>query len=345
MASSPHASRPSRVFSPSLMSLEGRRLLSSASGPVPARPVIPKAVSAGPVVEAMDQAGVDLRLPGMPGRFQGPSASIPAFNLGIVHSNLPYSAKSGPPRFLDVYVPRGPAPAGGWPVIVAIHGGGWRRYDKRDYGPRVASAFVPAGYAVVAPNYLLSGRNRPSWPIAFQDVQSAVVWIKVNAKTYDFDPARVIAMGESAGANLANLLGTESDESQADNPEAPTPSVWAVVGFSSPTDLAALKVSSPQAGRAVAQFLGGSPATVPQLYVAASPVDQVSRNSAPTLLIHGSADPLVPIMQSYKLAGALTSAGVRNRLIVIPGAGHTLNFPIGTPANLTFQILEFLDAT
>ena len=108
-----------------------------------------------------------------------------------------------------------PAPAGGWPVIVAIHGGGWRRFNKQEYGPRVASAFVPNGYVVVAPNYLLSARNRPSWPINFQDVQSAVLWVKANASRYGIDPTRVVAMGESAGANLANLLGTESGAAPA----------------------------------------------------------------------------------------------------------------------------------
>ena len=122
-------------------------------------------------------------------------------------------------------------------------------------------------------------------------------------------------------------------------------SVQAVVSFSSPTDLAALKAKSPQAGRAVVQFLGGKPTAVPQLYAAASPVTHVGSDSAPTLLIHGGSDPLVPVAQSIELANALTNAGVRNRLIILPGAGHDLNFPVGTPTNLTFQILEFLDAT
>jgi dipeptidyl aminopeptidase/acylaminoacyl peptidase len=63
------------------------------------------------------------------------------------------------------------------------------------------------------------------------------------------------------------------------------------------------------------------------------------------MLIHGGNDTLVPPMQSQELAAALTRAGVRNELIVLPGAGHKLNFPINTPRNLVFQILEFLNAT
>jgi acetyl esterase/lipase len=255
-----------------------------------------------------------------------------------VSRNLTYSTKGGPTEQLDVYTPQGPAPPGGWPVIVAIHGGGWRRYNKQEYGPRIATAFVPDGYVVVAPNYQLSTRNRPSWPVNLQDIESAVLWIKANAETYGVDPTRVVAMGESAGANLANLLGIES------GPDMPA-SVQAVVSFSSPTDLASLKVESPRAGRAVVQLLGGQPAAVPQLYAAASPVDHVGPSSAPTLLIHGGNDPLVPVDQSIELADALTNAGVRNRLVILPGEGHDLNFPFGTPSDLTTQILAFLDVT
>lgn len=84
----------------------------------------------------------------------------------------------------------------------------------------------------------------------------------------------------------------------------------------------------------MAQFLGGPPAAVPGSYAAASPVDQVSPGDPPTFLVHGANDPLVPVSQSEELAAALTDAGVPNRLVVIPGAGHDLDFPIKTPGNL-----------
>ena len=97
----------------------------------------------------------------------------------------------------------------------------------------------------------------------------------------------------------------------------------------------------------MAQFLGGPPTAVPSSYVAASPVDQLSPDDPPTFLVHGASDTLVPVSQSEELATALTVAGVPNRLVVIPRAGHELDFPIRTPRirNLVFQILAFLDAT
>jgi acetyl esterase/lipase len=276
-------------------------------------------------------------------RFRVPGKNRGSLVTGdtVLH-DLTYTSTSQGLEQLDVYLPRGAPPPGGWPVILAIHGGGWRRFDKRDYGQRIASAFVSKGYAVVAPNYLLSSPGNPTWPENLQDVQDAVRWVRTHAGQFGFNGGEIAAMGESAGANLANLLGTESTPNTS---QAASDSVQAVVSFSSPTDLTALYNQSPAASGAVAQLLGGPPGTVPNNYLAASPAMQVTPDSAPTLLIHGADDPLVPDSQSIELATALTQAGVRNQLILLPGKGHDLRFPIDTPRNLVTQILAFLNVT
>jgi acetyl esterase/lipase len=273
----------------------------------------------------------------MPGKNRGSLA-----NGGTVLHDLTYTSTSQGFEQLDLYLPRGTPPPGGWPVIVAIHGGGWRRLDKRDYGQRIASAFIPRGYAIVAPNYTLSSSGDPTWPENLQEVQDAVRWVRIHAGQFGFNEGEIVAMGESAGANLANLLGAESSPNAG---RAVSDSVQAVVSFSSPTDLTALYNQSPAASGAVAQFLGGPPGAVPNNYVAASPAQQVTPDSAPTLLIHGADDPLVPDSQSIEMAAALTEAGVRNQLVLLPGKGHDLRFPIDTPRNLVPQILAFLNVT
>ena len=68
-------------------------------------------------------------------------AHMHASSLALVR-NVPFSTVDGQSERLDVYTPDTPAPAGGRPVIIAIHGGGWRRFDKAGYGSRVADAFV-----------------------------------------------------------------------------------------------------------------------------------------------------------------------------------------------------------
>jgi len=256
-----------------------------------------------------------------------------------VTRNLVYTAIAGHTEALDVYRPVGSAPAGGRPVIVAIHGGGWRRFSKGEYGPRIAEAFVPLGFVVVAPNYELSALHRPSWPTNLEDVQAAVAWVRSHASWLGANPSRIVAMGESAGANLSALLGVATDPTGGQTLPA---QVSAVVAFSTPTDLPLLCAESPMAGLAVEHFLGGTPSEDPGSYLAASPLDHVAAGDAPMFLVHGRQDPLVPPEQSRLLATALTRVGVPNRLVLVPG-GHKLEFPLHD-ADLIPQILAFLKA-
>jgi acetyl esterase/lipase len=255
--------------------------------------------------------------------------------------NVPFATVNGGSERLDVYLPAGGPSAAGRPVLIAIHGGGWRRLDKAGYGSRIASAFVPRGYVVVAPDYELSARKRPSWPVNLEDVQAAVRWVRANASVLGINPDEIAAIGESAGANLAALMGTTSVS--ASGGAKPSSSVEAVIAFSTPAELISLTVESPLAGRAVRQFLGGTPAQVPGAYRAASPTDHVSASDPPMFLVQGRQDSLIPFTQSVDLARALSAAGVRNRLVLVSG-GHDLSFP-GHYRKLIRQILEFLDAT
>jgi acetyl esterase/lipase len=254
--------------------------------------------------------------------------------------NVSFPTVDGQSELLDVYIPRTPEPAGGFPVMVTIHGGGWRKFDKTGYGLRNASVFARDGYVVVSPNYALSAKGSPTWPLNFEDVQAAVRWVRSDAGPLGFNTNEIVAVGESAGANLAALLGTSSTQSVGD---AGSSAVDAVVAVSTPTDLTRLYSESRDAGFAAAQFLGGSPDQVPANYIAASPIDHVSPGDPPMLLIHGRQDPLIPLSQSKEMRTALTAAGVRNELLVVNG-GHGLDFPAHY-SNLVPDVLEFLSAT
>ncbi len=257
------------------------------------------------------------------------------------HRNVSFPTVNGQSELLDVYLPHTPAPASGRPVIVAIHGGGWRRYNKDAYGLRVAQAFVNNGYAVVAPDYVLSKPGKPTWPENFDDVQAAVRWVRNNANSLDINSNEIAAMGESAGANLAALLGTYSTQNSSVN--GVSAAVDAVIATSTPTDLTTLYAQSRGGGLAADQFLGGSPQQVPANYIAASPLDHVSAGDPPMFLVHGLQDPLIPVSQSQELAAALTAAGVRNQLILVNG-GHNLEFP-AQYSYLVPNVLEFLSTT
>lgn len=228
----------------------------------------------------------------------------------VVYRDVP-----GDRQVLDLLLPPGPPPPGGWPVVVAIHGGGWRKFSKEQYEPTVAP-LARLGFVVAVPNYRLSRPAAPSWPINFAEVRDAVRWVRGHAGAIGADPGRIAAMGESAGGHLAAMLGTDLEASTT------SARVQAVVDFYGPSDLAALVASSRAAAGPIRQFLGATPAQAPALYAAASPVAHVSPGDPPFLIVQGSADTVVTPSQSRELSARLTWAGVWNRLVIVPGAAH-----------------------
>jgi acetyl esterase/lipase len=236
---------------------------------------------------------------------------------------------------LDIYLPAtGTPPLKGRPALLAIHGGGWRGGTKNGYGREIAR-LTKHGYAVISVDYVLSRPGHPSWPDNLDDVREAVRWTRRNAADYAIDPARIAAIGSSAGGHLASLLGTNAGGL---DPEA---RVSAVVDLYGPTDLARL-YKSPGAVLPLELYLGKSPVDAPDLYAAASPIAHASVDAAPTLIIHGESDELVPVAQSTDLARRLNAAGVPSEVIVVPRTGHAFGLKV-EGRDLAPEIVRFLD--
>ncbi|MDX2036123.1 MAG: alpha/beta hydrolase [Isosphaeraceae bacterium] len=243
-----------------------------------------------------------------------------------VDRDIIYTAAGGSARALDVYRPAADGSTEPRPVLLALHGGGWRRFSKEGFGGAVAAEFVPRGQIVVAPNYQLSGPRRPSWPRVLDDLHAALRWIDENAEVFGFDRDRVAAIGESAGGHLAALLGTEP---RSTSPDAPRIRVDAVIDLQGPADLFTLDEESRAGRAALRQLLGGPPRLLPEAARAASPALRVDRETAPMLMIHGTGDTIVPISQSRRLARALADAGVFHQTIEVPRAPHGFRFRWG----------------
>jgi acetyl esterase/lipase len=259
----------------------------------------------------------------------GPPAGVHAF------TDVVYRRTRDRVERLDIYFPaQGQAPASGYPALVAIHGGGWRGGTKNSYGREVAR-LAQHGCVVVSVDYVLSRPGHPSWPGNIEDIREAVRWVRIHSSDYGIDPNRIAALGASAGGHLAALLGTNDD---GDDPEC---RVQAVVDFYGPTDLVAL-YRIPKAVASLDLFFGQPPSNAPLPYAAASPIRHVSPRSAPMLLIHGMADPLVPLAQSADLVARLQAAGVPARLLVVPGVGHSFGLEVDN-RDLVPGILDFLD--
>ena len=247
--------------------------------------------------------------------------------------NIIYLSDAAAQQKLDLYLPSTPAPNSGYPVVMAIHGGGWYRYSKEQFGP-VVEPLTKDGFAVVAVNYQLSLTNVPSWPKAFDDLRQAVGWIHQKADYYQLNSAKVAAIGTSAGGNLAMMLATNPGSALTTDPIKKNRSssvgqisfnIQAAVSFFGPTDLTSCaKDSRMGAGRAIARYLGGSSSDLPAIYQAASPLSYVSKTTAPIMMIHGTDDNIVPVDQSEKMDQALSKAGVMHQFIEVSGGTHSL---------------------
>ncbi len=118
---------------------------------------------------------------------------------------------------LDLYVPDAAAAADRRPVVVYVHGGGWRAGDKGNKIARKASLFTGAGYLFASVNYRLSPNpidpafpaDRVRFPAQPDDVGEAIAWIDRNVSGYGGDPARILLIGHSAGAHLVSLVSTD----------------------------------------------------------------------------------------------------------------------------------------
>lgn len=281
---------------------------------------------------------------GMTGLLVRAEVRRPSVPDGVeLYAGLTYRLEDGRRAKLDLYVPRAPAPPGGRPAIVAIHGGGWRGGSRREYGPSVAP-LAQRGYVVAVVDYALSRPGRPSWPKNLEDVREAVRWLRAHAGEYRIDQNRIAAIGASAGGHLAALLGTwpEGVPEGSAVRDRPSARVNAVVSFYGPMDLSALQGASRNPGGPIDLLLGGLPENVPERAREASPRQHVTRDDPPMLLIHGDKDYLIPANQSDQMAATLRDSGIRHQAIHLPLEGHGFGL-VARGHDLAQEILAFLD--
>ncbi|MHC4341460.1 MAG: alpha/beta hydrolase fold domain-containing protein [Planctomycetota bacterium] len=228
-----------------------------------------------------------------------------------IHRGLVFSKPGGVELKLDLYLPRRARTPR--PLVVWIHGGGWRKGSRT----RCPAAFLTQeGFAVASVDYRLAPAAR--FPAQIHDCKAAIRWLRANAERYGIDRKHIGAWGSSAGGHLAALLGTSGGTLEGEGGHTEESSrVQAVVDFCGPADLRLLL-----RGAAVSALLGDK-----KKAVAASPVVHVSRDDPPFFIVHGAKDPLVPVRQARLLHAALRKQGVNSYLHVIEEAGHSLHDP------------------
>jgi acetyl esterase/lipase len=236
------------------------------------------------------------------------------------HRDIEYAEIPGfRPLELDLYLPA-LAGFGPVPVVIHVHGGGWRRGSRRHTLPALGEDFYAGlaarGIAVAAIDYRLSGEAR--YPAAVDDVRAAVAWAR--ASLHSYGPVGSVSLGAGVAAGPVALWGDSAGGHLALLAALTGTDVDGVVAWFPVTDLAGLDGDDPQSREAL--FLGAAPAQVPDLAWEASPITHVHPDAPPVLLMHGDSDVMVPADQSIRFAKALNDAGGSAALELVPGASH-----------------------
>jgi acetyl esterase/lipase len=266
-----------------------------------------------------------------------------------VERDIVYARVGDRKLLLDLYLP--PKRSTLSPVILWIHGGGWRSGSKGSGGR--ALPMLNRGYAVVDVGYRLSGEA--IFPAQIKDCKAAVRWVRANATKYDLAPNRIGAWGSSAGGHLVALLGTAGDVKTFDtgiNAEYSS-RVQAVCDWFGPTDFLQMDKHSLEGSRLIhdapnspeSQLVGGPIQTEPyrSLVRKTDPITYVTKDDPPFLIMHGDNDMSVPPHQSELLYEALKKAGVDATLQIVKGAGHGLRDGQESPEQLFKAVAEFFD--
>jgi acetyl esterase/lipase len=240
-----------------------------------------------------------------------------------IHHDIEYANVNGKSLTLDIYVPKNASRP--LPLIMWVHGGGWRAGDK-NYPPLLP--FVKAGFAMASINYRLS--QEAIFPAQLYDCKAAVRWLRAHAGDYGVDPDKIGAFGGSAGGHLVALLGTTSAHPELEGTEGNlgvSSRVQAVCDLYGPTDflvMAAPGYSSHNtyADAVLTDLLGGPVAQNIAKARLASPLYYVDAQSSPFYIVHGDHDPLVPLQQSVAFNDTLQKAGVVSTLYVVKNGGH-----------------------
>lgn len=203
-------------------------------------------------------------------------------------------------------------------MLLYIHGGGWVGGSKETAFFQTMP-YLAKGWAAVNVEYRL-GRHSLA-PAAVEDCLCALRWVIRNAKAYNFDTSKIVVTGHSAGGHRSLTTGMFGDtDLDRQCPGTEKLKVAAIVNWYGITDVGDLLDGANQKSYAV-MWLSGMP-NRHEVAKRVSPLFHVGEATPPVITIHGDADPTVPYEHGVKLQTALSKAGIKNKLVTIPGGKH-----------------------
>ena len=248
----------------------------------------------------------------------------PVTRLPKLTRDVEYARVAGISLRLDAFIPASAQPT---PAVIIVHGGGWVAGDRRIDVQPLFKPLADAGFAWFSISYRLA-TDLTEFGVAINDVEAAVRYVRSHAAEYNIDPSRIALVGESAGGQLAAMAALRGRGDSA---------VKAVVALYTPCDLVDLVKNSNYVPPQIKNSITGTPwesvilAGLTQL----SPVDNVRSDMPPFLLIHGTADSLVPFSQSREMCDRMRQAGASCELYPVEGGGHGIRWWESYPQGAT----------
>lgn len=227
----------------------------------------------------------------------------------VVYATLPNTPYGKRELHLDLFRPEKP---GKYPVLLLIHGGGWRSGNKSMDVP-MAQQIAAKGYVTATVEHRLS--PEALYPAAVYDIKAAVRFLRANAKKYNIDPNKMAIAGSSAGGQLASLVGSTSGVEKFEGNEGKpgvSSAVQAIIDmdgvldFNTPDE----KGKDEEAAKRSAGTLwfGATFSKAPEKWTEASPIQYVGKNTPPILFInsalprfHFGRDSVIAILNKHKI--------------------------------------------
>jgi acetyl esterase/lipase len=168
-------------------------------------------------------------------------------------------------------------------------------------------------------------------PEMVEDIRRSVRFVRMKASEYKIDPNHIGITSGSSGGHLALMVGLTGDDGKADSKdpvERVGSRVQSIVAWFPPTDLINFGTADGYKAIEMArpgffEQIFGKVTDLPAQLKSISPIYFITPDDPPLLLIHGDSDTTVPVQQSEVMKAKYEEAGLKVKLIVQPGGGHT----------------------
>jgi len=230
------------------------------------------------------------------------------------NENITYHTTADRSLKADVYFPKDTSVKK--PAVLLVFGGGWISGSKENVRP-MAQHFADNGFVAVTAEYRLS--REAKYPAAVLDLKAAVRWMRQNAETYGINSEQIAILGNSAGAQLATLVGVTGD-SKIYNPAdfKISDAVQAIINVDG---IVSFTHSESEEGQLAGKWLNGLESENPKNWKEASPLEYVDANTPPTLFINST----MPRFHAGRddMLSILDQNNIYNEVHTIPGTPHS----------------------